>query len=109
MDAFVRALSTPRRVILLVPAGKPVDSALEALGKLLEKGDTVIDMGNEWYQLTETRQARMAERGINYMGCARTRGRAEAEAPLRAARSAHGLIRAWPWARAPPQVRNLGR
>jgi hypothetical protein len=73
MEAFVRALVKPRRVILLVPAGKPVDSALEMLGRLLSKGDTVIDMGNEWYQLTETRQVRMAELGIHYMGYAPAR------------------------------------
>lgn len=78
MEAFVQSLIPPRRVVLLVPAGKPVDAALESLGKLLAKGDTVIDMGNEWYQRTEARQASMAELGIHYMGCARLRARPSA-------------------------------
>ena len=40
---FVNALSTPRRIVMLVPAGKPVDSALAALGPLLDRGDCVVD------------------------------------------------------------------
>jgi 6-phosphogluconate dehydrogenase len=71
MDAFVRALISPRRVILLVPAGKPVDSALAALSELLDPGDVVVDMGNEWYTLTEGRLAKMAEHGIHYMAYVR--------------------------------------
>ena len=54
---FVNALTTPRRIVLLVPAGKPVDSALAALGPLLDKGDCVVDGGNEWYENTERRAA----------------------------------------------------
>jgi len=48
----VAALATPRRIILLVPAGKPVDSALASLGDVLDAGDVVMDGGNEWFENT---------------------------------------------------------
>lgn len=46
------ALATPRRIILLVPAGKPVDGALASLGDVLDAGDVVMDGGNEWFENT---------------------------------------------------------
>jgi 6-phosphogluconate dehydrogenase len=49
---FVAALATPRRIILLVPAGKPVDGALSSLGDVLDAGDVVMDGGNEWFENT---------------------------------------------------------
>jgi 6-phosphogluconate dehydrogenase len=66
---FVNALTTPRRIVLLVPAGKPVDSALAALGPLLDKGDCVVDGGNEWYENTERRAAQFSALGLHYVGC----------------------------------------
>ena len=55
--AFVAALRKPRVVLLLVPAGRAVDGACAALSELLERGDLVVDMGNEHFELTEARQA----------------------------------------------------
>jgi 6-phosphogluconate dehydrogenase len=66
---FVNALSTPRRIVMLVPAGKPVDSALAALGPLLDRGDCVVDGGNEWYENTERRAAQFSSLGLHYVGC----------------------------------------
>ena len=66
---FVNALTTPRRIVMLVPAGKPVDSALAALGPLLDKGDCVVDGGNEWYENTERRAAQFSALGLHYVGC----------------------------------------
>ena len=69
LEAFVSSLERPRRVLLLVPAGKPVEMAIDALMPLLDKGDVIVDMGNEWFQATETRQCRVMPKGILYMGC----------------------------------------
>ena len=66
---FVNALTTPRRIVMLVPAGKPVDSALAALGPLLDRGDCVVDGGNEWYENTERRAAQFSSLGLHYVGC----------------------------------------
>ena len=66
---FVNALTTPRRIVMLVPAGKPVDSALAALGPLLDRGDCVVDGGNEWYENTERRAAQFSALGLHYVGC----------------------------------------
>ena len=45
---FVGSLSKPRKVIILVVAGKPVDATIEALAEHMEPGDIIIDGGNEW-------------------------------------------------------------
>jgi len=69
MAAFVGALAVPRRLILLVPAGKPVEACLASLRPLLSAGDCVADGGNEWYEHTERRAAALGEAGIHYVGC----------------------------------------
>jgi len=69
LAAFVAALKTPRRLIMLVPAGKPVDACLKSLTPLLAAGDCVADGGNEWYENTERRAAEMAAAGVHYLGC----------------------------------------
>ena len=68
LEAFVACLKQPRRIILLVPAGKPVDAAISGLSKLLSKGDVIVDCGNEFYANTERRQKAMAP-GVLLMGC----------------------------------------
>lgn len=55
--------------MLLVPAGKPVDSAITALTPLLAKNDVIVDFGNEWYQKTEARQRLLEPSGVLYIGC----------------------------------------
>ncbi|KAJ8608914.1 hypothetical protein CTAYLR_005273 [Chrysophaeum taylorii] len=69
LGRFVGALAVPRRIVLLVPAGPPVDACLRDLGELLEPGDVVVDGGNEWYENTERRERELAAKGIHYMGC----------------------------------------
>ena len=66
---FVSSLERPRRVLLLVPAGKPVEAAIDSLLPLLSPGDVIVDMGNEWFHATEARQKRVAPTGIHYVGC----------------------------------------
>ncbi len=67
-STLVKALPTPRRLILLVPAGV-VDSALAALTPLLDPGDLVIDMGNSFFLDTERRAASLEQQGLLFMGC----------------------------------------
>ena len=56
------------RVIILVKAGSPVDATIDGLLEFMEPGDIIIDGGNEWYENTERRAAKVAERGIRYLG-----------------------------------------
>ncbi|KAK9808471.1 hypothetical protein WJX73_009871 [Symbiochloris irregularis] len=65
---FVASLEKPRRVIILVKAGAPVDATIKGLMEHMEKGDIIIDGGNEWYENTEKRKAMVAEKGLLYMG-----------------------------------------
>jgi 6-phosphogluconate dehydrogenase len=67
--AFLDALERPRRVILLVPAGKPTEGAIETIAPHLEAGDILIDAGNANWPDTERRQAALAPEGIRFIGC----------------------------------------
>jgi 6-phosphogluconate dehydrogenase len=65
---LVGALERPRRLLMMIMAGKPVDSVLEQLKPILEKGDIVIDGGNTHFQETRRREADLAKLGINFVG-----------------------------------------
>ncbi|WP_273567253.1 NADP-dependent phosphogluconate dehydrogenase [Maribacter halichondriae] len=65
---FVAALSTPRKIMLLVPAGKIVDAVIESLLPLLDKEDIIIDGGNSFFTDTDRREAYLAEKGIHFFG-----------------------------------------
>jgi 6-phosphogluconate dehydrogenase len=65
---FVASLEKPRRVIILVKAGAPVDSTIKGLMEYLEEGDIIIDGGNEWYENTERRQEAAKAKGIYHIG-----------------------------------------
>ncbi len=66
--ALVGALARPRAILLMIPAGAPVDDQIAALTPLLEKGDVVIDGGNSHYRDTARREAALAARGIHFLG-----------------------------------------
>src|SRR5688500_17844586 len=68
IEEFVQALERPRRIILLVKAGPPVDQQIELLRPLLEPGDILIDGGNSWFLDTERRAKEYAEHGLNFVG-----------------------------------------
>ena len=68
LEDFVSSLQTPRAIIFLVMAGKPVDAVIAELLPLLDKGDLIIDGGNEWYENTERRAKEVGQKGIHYMG-----------------------------------------
>ena len=68
VEEFLGQLELPRRIILLVNAGKPVDSVLDGLLPGLSAGDVVIDGGNSFFMDTERRIAALEKKGIHFMG-----------------------------------------
>jgi len=61
-------LEKPRRIMMLVPAGKPVDDAINSLLPFLEKGDVLIDGGNSHFVDTKKRIDDLLPKGIHFMG-----------------------------------------
>lgn len=68
LPEFIASLQKPRSVMMLVPAGKIVDSVIEDLIPLLEKGDIIIDGGNSYFADTNRRVAYLGEKGLNFFG-----------------------------------------
>ena len=68
LEELVDSLAAPRRVMLLVKAGKPVDAFIDQLIPLLEEGDIIIDGGNSNYNDTIRRTARVESEGLLYIG-----------------------------------------
>ncbi|HEX2310178.1 MAG TPA: NADP-dependent phosphogluconate dehydrogenase [Vicinamibacterales bacterium] len=66
--ALMAALEKPRRVLMMVPAGAAVDSAIAHLAPHLEPGDILIDGGNSWFLDTERRSKALAGDGFNFVG-----------------------------------------
>ncbi|MRG92194.1 NADP-dependent phosphogluconate dehydrogenase [Polyangium spumosum] len=65
---LARLLERPRKIILLVKAGQPVDWTIEQIRPHLEPGDIIVDGGNSWYEDTERRQKELAASGIRFVG-----------------------------------------
>jgi len=65
---LVHLLRRPRAVMLLVPAGSPVDAVIDELGPQLEEGDIVIDAGNSHFRDTDRRATALTRSGILYVG-----------------------------------------
>jgi 6-phosphogluconate dehydrogenase len=68
LQELVSSLGTPRKVLLMVKAGNPVDAVIADLLPLLETGDVLIDGGNSNFSDTERRCADLADRGIMFLG-----------------------------------------
>jgi 6-phosphogluconate dehydrogenase len=68
LQALVDHLERPRRIMLMIKSGKPVDQTIEALLPLLDAGDVIIDGGNSFFQDTIRRHSYLAEKGIHYIG-----------------------------------------
>jgi 6-phosphogluconate dehydrogenase len=67
-DGLMAILQKPRRVLIMVPAGAPVDSAIAHLEGHLEPADILIDGGNSYFLDTERRNRQLAAKGLNYVG-----------------------------------------
>jgi 6-phosphogluconate dehydrogenase len=65
---FIQNLQTPRAIMLLVPAGKVVDSVIQELTPLLDKGDLIIDGGNSHFTDTNRRVVELKEKGLHFFG-----------------------------------------
>jgi 6-phosphogluconate dehydrogenase len=65
---FIALLRRPRAVMMLVPAGAPVDSVIKDLLLHLDKGDLIIDAGNSYFKDTDVRARALAEKSIQFLG-----------------------------------------
>lgn len=65
---FVQSLETPRKIFLMVTAGKPIDSVIQSLMPVLEAGDIIMDGGNSHYEDTERRYEELKPKGIGFLG-----------------------------------------
>ncbi|HEX8022802.1 NADP-dependent phosphogluconate dehydrogenase [Mucilaginibacter sp.] len=65
---FIQSLTTPRAIMMLVPAGKIVDAVIEELTPLLEKGDILIDGGNSHFTDTNRRVEELEAKGLHFFG-----------------------------------------
>jgi len=68
LEAFVQSLASPRKVMIMVKAGGPVDAVIQQLIPLLDKGDIIIDGGNSLYTDTERRDKWLGELGLRFIG-----------------------------------------
>lgn len=68
LAAFVQSLALPRKIVLMVNAGKPVDELIDALQPLLSEGDIIIDCGNSHYLDTTRRIAALSKSGLHLIG-----------------------------------------
>ncbi len=65
---FIHSLKTPRKIMMLVPAGRAVDAVIDDLLPHLEEGDLLMDGGNSFFSDTNRRIRRLSEKQIHYMG-----------------------------------------
>ena len=68
LENLARVVAPPRRILLMVKAGEPVDEMLDRLAPYLAPGDVVIDGGNSFFRDTQRREAAMGAHGIGLVG-----------------------------------------
>ncbi|HEX6293446.1 MAG TPA: NADP-dependent phosphogluconate dehydrogenase [Herpetosiphonaceae bacterium] len=68
LPVFVASLKRPRRIILMVQAGAPVDAVIGEIQPLLEPGDILLDGGNSFFQDTERRTRDLEATGLRFLG-----------------------------------------
>lgn len=68
LPEFIDALERPRKIMLLVPAGKIVDGVIESILPHLDDGDIVIDGGNSHFSDTKRREEFLSEKGFYFLG-----------------------------------------
>jgi 6-phosphogluconate dehydrogenase len=69
LEELVAALERPRRMMMMIPAGAPVDQMIQKLTPILEAGDIVIDGGNSYFEDTRRREAALREQRLHFVGC----------------------------------------
>ncbi len=68
LEEFVGLLERPRKILVMVKAGGPVDKVIEQLTPLLDEGDIIIDGGNSLYEDTERRTRELEPKGFRFIG-----------------------------------------
>jgi 6-phosphogluconate dehydrogenase len=68
LEAFVQSLASPRKIMIMVKAGKPVDDVITSLIPLIAPGDIIIDGGNSLYTDTERRDQWLSGLGFRFVG-----------------------------------------
>ncbi len=68
LEEFVAALERPRRILMMVKAGQPVDDMIATISPLLEEGDLLIDGGNSLFADTERRVKELESRSFGFIG-----------------------------------------
>ncbi len=94
IQELVRSLELPRKIMLMVPAGKPVDEVIEALVAFLDEGDIIIDGGNSHFADTSRRARMLEEKHLLYVGAGVSGG--EEGALLGPSIMPGGSAAAWP-------------
>ncbi|HEY9649168.1 MAG TPA: NADP-dependent phosphogluconate dehydrogenase [Coleofasciculaceae cyanobacterium] len=68
LEEFVNSLQRPRKILIMVKAGAPVDAVISQLKPLLDPGDMIIDGGNSYYEDTERRTKDLEAAGLGFVG-----------------------------------------
>ena len=68
LQELVDSLESPRRILIMVKAGAPVDAVIEQLTPMLDEGDIIIDGGNSHFPDTIRREHALAEKGLHFVG-----------------------------------------
>ncbi|CAN5842185.1 decarboxylating NADP(+)-dependent phosphogluconate dehydrogenase [soil metagenome] len=69
VEELVSSLSSPRTIVVMVPAGAPVDAVIGEVQPLLAAGDIIVDGGNSLFTETQVRMERLEAAGIRFVGC----------------------------------------
>jgi 6-phosphogluconate dehydrogenase len=68
LEDFVQALERPRKIMMLIKAGAPVDQTIDKLIPLLDEGDIIIDGGNSWFRDTQERTKKLEAKKLHFCG-----------------------------------------
>jgi 6-phosphogluconate dehydrogenase len=68
LKRFVKSLAKPRKIVLMIKSGKPVDDFINTLSPLLDVGDVIIDGGNSYYKDTEKRALKLEAKKLLFLG-----------------------------------------
>ncbi|HHJ38497.1 MAG: phosphogluconate dehydrogenase (NADP(+)-dependent, decarboxylating) [Methylothermaceae bacteria B42] len=93
LEAFVQAIEKPRKILLLVKAGKPTDLTIESLLAFLDPGDVIVDCGNAYWLDTIRRERELRQQNIDFIGSGVSGG--ETGARYGPSLMAGGTLEAW--------------
>ncbi|GAA3575049.1 NADP-dependent phosphogluconate dehydrogenase [Snuella lapsa] len=68
LNEFINSLERPRKILIMIKAGKAIDQLIDSLTPILSEGDILIDGGNSHYQDTKRRQLFLKEKKLNFIG-----------------------------------------